>query len=189
MVTDPRHCSKAERRDGGKNCAPLVRDSVSASPLVTVTLHVFSIASGNKPSQKSKKNNTICTPRQPKSTHSLISHRSRFAPNVNLLYKLCRSPKMFCCGLAVGLDPCLILQLWEQSLLSTQETGGQTSGSLYFFCQRKCLFSPVVWKRARRREKVGPRRSCRDLPRKTTLPNEKELDSTVSAQRLGQGDK
>lgn len=61
---------------------------------------------------------------------------------------------MFCCGLTVGLDPCLILQLWEQSLLSTQETGGQTSGSLYFFCQRKCLFSPVVWKRSRRGKKL-----------------------------------
>lgn len=32
------------------------------------------------------------------------------------------------------------------TFFSTRETGRQTSGCLYFFCQRKCLFSPVVWK-------------------------------------------
>lgn len=109
--------------------------------------------------QKTKKTTlSVCT------SPSWIPHRSRFALKLNLLYKLCPCPKMFCCGLAVGLDPCLILQLWEQSLLSTQETGGQTSGSLYSFCQRKCLFSPVVWKRSRRGKKLEPATVVKTFP-------------------------
>lgn len=155
MVIDPQHRFNAKRIDekGEGTLSLLIWDPVSSDS--SCMQHCLW-----QQTQSGFKKTTLSV----HTSHFLIFHRSWFALNVNLWYKLCPSPKMFCCGLAVGLDPCLILQLWEQSLLSTQETGGQTSGSLYFFCQRKCLFSPVVWKRSRRGKKLEPATLVKTFP-------------------------
>lgn len=121
-------------------------------------------------------------------SHFLILYRSRFALNVNLLYKLCPSLKMFCCGSAVGLDPCLILQLWEQSLLSTQRQADRRLDPFISFVRVNVSFLLWCGNDLKGGGGIGTSHGCRDLPGKSTLPKEKELYSIVSAQRLEQSD-